>query len=409
MLPASPPTHSAASPPLPPDAPPSGRPPADPRRPSPGRAAALLAAALLFAAPGDALGQDEPEAPPVIMSFEDYEPPSTLVVPQTPLTRARYPFVDVHNHQWAMPRQDLDELTAAMDALNMAVMVNLSGRLNDDAMFLAAALENVERNHPDRFLVFTNISFDGIDEPGWSERVAQQVADDVALGADGLKIYKSLGLSVVDSAGVRVAVDDPRLDPIWTRCGELNVPVLIHTGDPAPFWQPWDAQNERWLELKQKPNRKQDPATGPTWDAVMAEQRRVFSKHPGTTFISAHLGWMGNDLGRLGAILDEFPNVYTEIGAVLAELGRQPRFARQWFIEHQDRVLFGKDAWTPDEYHVYFRVLETDDEYFDYYRRRHAYWKMYGLDLPDDVLRKLYYGNALRLFPQLDRSLFPAE
>ena len=138
----------------------------------------------------------------------------------------------------------------------------------------------------------------------------------------------------------------------------------------------------------------------------MGEQWNVFRAHPGTTFIAAHLAWLGGDLGRLGDLFDELPNMYAEIGAVLAELGRQPRYARQWFIEYQDRVLFGKDAWNPDEYHVYFRTLETADEYFDYYRKRHAFWKLYGLDLPDDVLRKLYSDNALRIIPGIDRSQF---
>lgn len=339
-------------------------------------------------------------------TFEEYDPPSSLVVPETPTARAKYPFVDVHSHQWQMPTQDLDALAAEMDALNMAVMVNLSGRVDDSREFLDGCLENVRRDQPTRFLVFTNISFEGIDEPGWGERTARQVADDVAAGAAGLKIYKNLGLSVTDSAGARVPVDDARIDPVWEVCGELGVPVLIHSGDPKQFWEPWDANNERWLELKQKPERKQDPAWV-TFEGVIAEQWRVFAKHPRTRFINAHLGWMGGDLGRLGELLDAHPNVSTEIGAVLAELGRQPRFARAFLERYQDRVLFGKDAWAPEEYHVYFRVLETSDEYFDYYRKRHAFWKMYGLELPDDVLRKLYYGNALRLFPQLDRSLFP--
>jgi predicted TIM-barrel fold metal-dependent hydrolase len=370
----------------------------------------LLALVVFFgASPGLPAQDGEAASAEPVMSFETYVPPSTLVVPTSEVVRARYPFVDVHNHQWTMATDDLGPLVADMDALNMAVMVNLSGRLRDDPEWLRGCLEQAERQAPGRFLIFTNISFEGIDDPDWGERTAAQVAEDIAAGAAGLKIYKSLGLSVTDAAGVRVAVDDPRIDPVWAKCGELGVPVLIHAGDPAPFWQPWDDQNERWLELKQKPNRKQDASTGPSWEQVMGEQHALFARHPGTTFISAHMGWMANDLGALGELLDRHPNVLTEIGAVLAELGRQPRFARAWFERYQDRVLFGKDAWTPDEYHVYFRVLETQDEYFDYYRRRHAYWKMYGLDLPDGVLRKLYYGNALRLFPGLDRSLFPAD
>lgn len=374
----------------------------------------VVAAAVLALAVGPLRAQDDaaPDAADphdrVVeeMLFEDYDPPSTLVVEETHVPRAKYPFVDVHNHQWAMASADLDALAAEMDALNMAVMVNLSGRSRGQEGYLAAVLDNVERHQPDRFLVFTNISFDDLDDT-WAERVVQQVRDDVALGAAGLKIYKNLGLTATDADGERIAVDDPRLDPVWSVCGELDVPVLIHTAEPAAFWLPRDETNERWLELEQRPERYRPPGEFPTWEQLMAEQRRVFERHPDTTFVAAHLDWMGNDLGRLGDLLDACPNVYTEIGAVLAELGRQPRTAKRWFVEYQDRVLFGKDTWVPSEYHVYFRTLETDDEYFPYYRRRHAFWRLYGLDLPDVVLRKLYYGNALRLFPQIDASRFP--
>jgi predicted TIM-barrel fold metal-dependent hydrolase len=355
------------------------------------------------------------------LSFEEYDPPSTLVVPINRITRAKFPFVDVHNHQWGMPSQNLQALTTAMDSLNMAVLVNLSGRgfqrvQNPDGTFrfsmkdpdfLIQAIDNASKNAPGRFIIFTNIDFEGIGQRGWIDDTIQQLVADVRAGAQGLKVYKSLGLSALDSDGRRVATDDPRLDPIWHKCAELGIPVLIHTGDPAPFWQPHDKNNERWLELKQRPERRRDPDSYPPWEQIMAEQHNVFRRHPDTIFISAHLSWLGNDLARLGRLLDELPNMYTEIGAVLAELGRQPRFARQWFIKYQDRILFGKDTWRPQEYYVYFRVLETADEYFDYYRRRHAFWKMYGLDLPDDVLRKLYYQNALRILPGLDASMFP--
>lgn len=354
-------------------------------------------------------------------AFHEYDPPSTLKVPEHPITRAKYPFVDVHNHQFQMPDQDLGELIREMDKLNMAVMVNLSGRgfrrvetadgnVTYDVRegeYLRRSVENVERNAPRRFVVFTNIRLQGLGEPEWTERTVRQLEEDVANGARGLKIYKGLGLTDTDANGERIPVDDPRLDAVWTRCGELGIPVLIHTGEPASFWQPKDANNERLLELIERPERYRDPEIFPSWEAVMAEQHNVFRRHPETVFIDAHLGWMGNDLARLGKLLDELPNVYTEIGAVLAELGRQPRFARQWLIQYQDRVLFGKDSWRPEEYPVYFRVLETADDYFDYYRRRHAFWKMYGLDLPDEVLRKLYYQNALRIIPGLDASMFP--
>jgi len=391
----------------------------------------LLPAGLVFAAAGvlllavPAAAQEHPEltVPPGldVPYFYAYDPPSTLRVAEHPTLRARYPFVDVHNHQPGMPTQDLAAVVADMDRLNMAVMVNLSGRGFrrieepgggsrygfEDGAYLARAVEHARQQAPGRFVVFTNLDVHGIDQEGWSDAAVAQLAADVAAGAAGLKIYKSLGMTSVDSAGRRIAINDPRLDPVWAKCGELGIPVLIHSADPAPFWQPRDDQNERLLELMERPGRYRPPGEYPPFEAILAEQHDVFRQHPGTVFIDAHLGWMGNDLARLGALLDELPNVHTEIGAVLAELGRQPRTARAFLIRYQDRVLFGKDSWNPDEYKVYFRVLETADEYFDYYRRRHAFWKMYGLDLPDEVLKKIYYKNALRIVPGLDATAFP--
>ena len=339
-----------------------------------------------------------------IMSFEEYNPPSTLVVPENKITRAKYPFIDVHNHQFDMPVKDLSNLTAEMDSLNMAFMVNLSGFRG---LYLQQCLSNVKESAPNRFGLFVNLDWEKIDEEDFAANNLEILRQAKRDGAIGLKVYKGLGLTDVDSNGQRIAVDDPRLDPIWAECGRLGFPVLIHSAEPPSFWLPKDKNNERWLELKQKPNRYRDPAKVPSFESIIAEQHHVFEKHPTTTFINAHLGWMGNDLDRLGAHLDRYPNVVTEIGAVLAELGRQPRRARKFLIDYQDRVLFGKDAYNVKEYYTYFRVLETEDEYFDYYRKRHAFWKMYGLGLPDDVLQKLYYKNALRILPSIDKTLFP--
>lgn len=340
-----------------------------------------------------------------VMDVERYEPISSLKVPQHPLTRARFPFVDVHNHQFLMPVQDLDRLVAEMDELNLAVMVNLSGFRGK---LLEWSLANVNKSQANRFLVFLNLDFERLDAPDWPAIPLAQIDEAVKLGARGLKVYKSLGLTDRDKSGKRIAVDDARLDPIWSRCGQLGLPVLIHSAEPAPFFEPRDEHNERWLELKQEPSRFRPPESYPPFETILAEQHHLFRKHPETQFIDAHLGWLGNDLSRLGKLFDELPNVSTEIGAVLAELGRQPRFARAWMIRYQDRVLFGKDTYKKEEYYTYFRVLETADEYFDYYRKRHAHWKMYGLALPDAVLRKVYYENALKLFPAIDRGLFPS-
>ena len=341
-----------------------------------------------------------------IMSFEDYNPPSSLVVPENILTRAKFPFVDVHNHQFDMPLKDLSNLTAEMDSLNMAFMVNLSGFRG---LYLAKCLENVKENAPTRFGLFVNLDWEKIDEDDFVQNNLAILREAKISGAIGLKVYKGLGLSDTDSSGKRIAVNDPRLDPIWAECGALGFPVLIHSAEPPSFWKPKDKNNERWLELKQKPGRYRDPAKVPSFESIIAEQHDVFRKNPGTTFINAHLGWMGNDLDRLGEHLDTYPNVMTEIGAVLAELGRQPLRARKFFEDYQDRILFGKDSYNVSEYYTYFRVLETKDEYFDYYRKRHAFWKMYGLGLPDSILKKLYYKNALRILPSIDSSLFPSD
>ena len=368
--------------------------------------------ALLLLAPAAVTAQTsqptQAESPPrPVIAFDEYDPRSMLRVPEHKPTRAKYPFVSVHEHPRidAAPEQ-VDALVRRMDALNMRVAVNLSGRQGET---LARGVRNYNSRHPGRFVVFANVDFRGIDAPDWGERAAAQLERDVKEGgAKGLKIFKNLGMDLKDARGERVRVDDQRIDPVWRKAGELWIPVLIHTGEPPAFFQPVDRHNERLLELTQFPDRARPPDRYPTFEQLMTEQHNMFRKHPRTKFINAHLGWLGADLGRLGALMDSLPNMYTELGAVLYELGRQPRFARQFFIKYQDRILMGKDITEdPSEYHVYFRVLETGDEYFDYYRKRHAFWKMYGLELPDDVLKKVYYKNALAIIPGIDRSAFP--
>ena len=365
------------------------------------RPAARVAAAALavsaMASPTPLPAQD--------VTVVDYEPRNTLVVPENLLTRAKFPFVDIHGHQRAsrMSPADVDRLVAQMDELNMAVMVNLSG---GSGFSLAEGFENMAGRHPGRFVFFANTNFFGVGEPGWGEEAAAQLEEDVRNGAAGLKIFKGLGMADRDTDGNRIAVDDPRLAPLWDKAGELGIPVLIHTADPAEFWQPHDRHNERWLELRLRPRRIRPPDRFPSFEQIIGEQHNLFRNHPNTNFIAAHLGWLGHDLGRLGELLDEIPNMYVGLGAVVYELGRQPRFARQWLIEYQDRVLMGKDSYNQEEFHTYFRVFETADDYFDYYRRYHAFWQMYGLDLPDEVLRKIYHANALKLVPGMDASLF---
>ncbi len=338
------------------------------------------------------------------MDFEKYDPVSNLVVPEHKLTKAKFPFIDVHNHQWDMQNQDLQALVTDMDKLNLQVMINLSG---GNGSGLKKMMDNVNSHYPKRFIVFANINFSGIGEPGWTEKAVKQLQEDVAHGANGLKIFKDLGLSVKDNKEKRVTVDDERLDAIWAKAGELHIPVLIHTADPKPFWDPVDEKNERWLEITTPPARKRGPNTPASWETLIEEQHRMFKKHPSTTFIAAHFGWYPNDLTTLGHLLDAMPNVNVEFGAVIAELGRQPKAARKFFEKYQDRIMFGKDSWVPEEYSTYFRVLETEDEYFPYHKKYHAFWRMYGMGLPDSILKKIYYKNAFRIIPHIDKTLFP--
>ncbi len=338
------------------------------------------------------------------MDFEKYDPVSTLVVSEHKPVRAKFPFIDIHNHQRDMSPQALASLKTEMDKLNMGVMVNLSGQGGDR---LKEYVSNIQSSQPQRFAVFTNINFTGIGEADWIRNVITQLEADVRNGAMGLKIFKNLGFSVKDNSGSRVPVNDPRLDLIWQKCAELKIPVLIHTADPKPFWDPVDEKNERWLEITTHPNRKRGPDNPVPFDQLIEEQHQLFSKHRNTTFIAAHFGWYPNDLSRLGQLMDRLPNVLVEFGAVIAELGRQPRAAKAFFEKYQDRILFGKDAWVPEEYATYFRVLETEDEYFPYHKKYHAFWRMYGIGLSDTILKKVYYKNALRILPRLDKSRFP--
>ncbi len=338
------------------------------------------------------------------MGFEEYNPASTLVVAENLVPKAKFPFIDVHSHQRSMDANSLSSLIKDMDALNEGVMVNLSGGSGSN---LDEKIQSIKENYPNRFVVFANVDFDEVGKQGWSEKAVAQLEEDIINGAKGLKIYKSLGLRYTDANGDRIAIDDKRLDPIWAKCGELGVPVLIHAADPKSFWDDMTADNERWLELKTHSRRKRSDTDPVPWQQIIDEQHRMFKKHPNTTFINAHMGWYANNLGKLGELLDEIPNMNVGIAAVIAELGRQPQTARAFFIKYQDRILFGKDSWKPEEFPTYFRVLETNDEYFPYYKKYHAFWAMYGLGLPDDVLKKVYYKNALRVIPGLDSSLFP--
>jgi predicted TIM-barrel fold metal-dependent hydrolase len=339
------------------------------------------------------------------LKLKDWQPRSMLKVTATEVTRAKFPVIDVHNHLGGgaatLTPQRVAHYLQEMDAAGVQTVVNLDGGWGQR---LEETLSALDRAHPGRFLTFALIDFSGIDKPGWTDREAKRLEAGFKAGAKGLKIHKSLGLGVRDSQGKLVAVDDPRIDPLWEICGTYGRPVVIHTGDPGAFFTPLDANNERWHELNVHPEWLFYGKDFPARAELHAQRLRVIARHPKTTFLCAHMANDGEDLATVGAWLDQYPNMIVDIDARIAELGRQPYTARRFLIKHQDRVLFGTD--TPprrEAYRMYFRFLETDDEYFDPSGGHHVqgFWMIYGVALPDDVLTKLYNGNARRLFPEL--------
>ena len=343
--------------------------------------------------------------PPTIL---DYRPRSTLVVPEHSVPRAKYPAIDFHGHPrgFATSRDELESLGAALDSINVRVIVAANNLSGESLAQTVAAIRGSPRMR-DRVRVLAGVDFRDVG-PGWAAKAVAQLERDVAAGAVGVgEISKGLGLSIRKRDGTRLRIDDPALDPLWQAASRLRIPVFIHTADPQEFWQPIDERNERWLELALFTGRQYPSDRYPSFEQLMTERDNMLRRNPRTTFVIAHMGWHANDLARLGRMLTEMPNVHAEVGAVLYDLARQPRFAHDFFIRFQDRILFGKDSFQPSEYPYYWRVFETRDDYFDYYRDYHAFWKLYGIDLPDQVLKKLYFGNALRITPGLPQEGWP--
>ncbi|MDI7276679.1 MAG: amidohydrolase family protein [Anaerolineae bacterium] len=336
-----------------------------------------------------------------VLLVEDYQPRSELVVPEHIVARARYPVIDAHNHltHAGMPVPDPVDVVREMDYVNVATIVNLSGGTGDD---LVRNLERYDRAYPGRFLTFCNVDWAGVGGPGWTERAVARLQSDLKAGARGLKVFKELGLRIRDQAGNLVLPDDPRLSDLWEAAGEAGVPVLIHTADPVAFFRPLDRFNERWDELHRNPDWHFYGPEFPSFKELIDALYRLIESHPRTTFITAHVGCYPENLGFVSQMLDRYPNLYTDISARIAELGRAPYSARQWFLRYPDRILFGTDV-TPAavQYQTYFRALETADEYFTYDPDSpvpvQGRWCIYGLYLPDEVLQPVYCGNAKRL------------
>jgi predicted TIM-barrel fold metal-dependent hydrolase len=320
----------------------------------------------------------------------------------TRVDRPAFPVIDVHNHLGGgskfLTKQRVQRYLQVMDEVGVRTVVNLDGGWDERLEETVSALDEA---HPGRFLTFALINFRGLEEDGWTDREVNRLRRSFEAGAKGLKFHKSLGLSYRDKNGKLLAIDDPRLDPIWELCGEFNRPIMIHTADPAAFFTPLDRFNERWHELNNHPNWLFHGDQFPSREELLAQRNRAIAKHPRTIFIGAHCANNPEDLATVGEWLDAYPNFYIDIDARISELGRQPYSARRFLIKYQDRVMFGTDT-TPDAdaYRLYYRFLETDDEYFDTAESHHrqGFWMVYGIFLPDDVLEKIYYKNATRLF-----------
>ena len=339
--------------------------------------------------------------------LKDFKPVPMLHAPAHQIDRAKYYVIDVHNHvNDAMRLEDHMEpqrVVDIMDHTNVKTVVILTGMWGDK---LQNVIDEMVKPFPGRFLVFTQIDWSKIDDPNFSQEMVAQLDDAVKRGARGLKVLKDLGLGVRDKSGQLIKIDDPRLDPVWEECGRLGIPVSIHVSDPEAFFHPIDNTNERYEELIEHPDWSFYGPKFPSKQSLLEARDRVFAKHPHTTFVALHVANWPENLDYVSHLLDSLPNVMIEFGAREAELGRQPRRARDFFLKYQDRIMFGTDNGMDEEmYRNHFRWLETPDEYFDYWGYpAQGRWKIYGMELPDPVLEKVYHKNAERMFGKFKSS-----
>ena len=348
--------------------------------------------------------------------LENFRPQPALKVPEHRLAKAKFPVVDIHTHfriKLKGGEKELDAFVKTMDENNIALCVSLDGqlgeKLDEHARFLWT-------KYPNRFAIFANLDWQGTgkadDPPTWdcqrpdfARRMARELAAAKDRGACGLKIFKQFGLEYKNPDGTHLKIDDPRWDDIWRACGELGLPVLIHVADPVAFFQPIDAKNERWEELHRHPEWSFHGPQFPQQADVFAAFLRVVKRHPKTIFISAHVANNPEDLATVSQWLDDHPNLYVEIASRIGELGRQPVSARKFLLKYQDRVLFGTDGpWPVQRLRLYWRFLETEDEYFPYSEKEfppQGFWNIYGVSLPEEVLKKVYQENAMRIVPEV--------
>lgn len=329
----------------------------------------------------------------VDLPLGEFQPKSTLVREEHYVQKARFPVIDYHNHLDALDPRDV---LRVMDACNIERVVNITMQVGD------AALQVIDKFHsadPQRFATIGWMDWSGVERSDFAQLTCDRLERLVERGARGIKFWKDLGLSVRDSDGNLLRIDDERLAPIFDKAAELGIPVMFHTSDPDAFFLPIDAQNERYEELAAHPDWGFYGAQYSKKD-LLDQRDRVIARHPKTTFVAAHVAECGENLARVTKLLETYPNISIDISARASELGRQPYSARKLFLKFPNRILFGSDL-LPEEqmYRLYFRFLETADEYFDYpsHASRQGRWSIYGLNLPDDVLRQVYRENALRL------------
>jgi predicted TIM-barrel fold metal-dependent hydrolase len=334
------------------------------------------------------------------LKLRDWTPHSMLVTKTTRVNRPMFPVIDDHNHLGTgkafLTPERVKHYLDEMDAAGVRTVVDLDGMWGNR---LKETLTALDEAHPGRFLTFAQINFSGLDDEDWSRREADRLEESFKMGAKGLKFHKSLGLGFKFKNGKYLLPDDPKMDPIYETCAKYRRPIVIHTGDPAAFFTPLDKNNERWHELNRNPGWLFYGNDFPKYEELLDALIHAVAKHPHTTFIGAHMCNSAEDLTKLSAWMDKYPNLVTDFDARINELGRQPYSARKFLIKYQDRLMFGTD--TPcnrESYRTYFRFLETDDEYFDSAPSHHlqGFWMIYGVYLPKEVLEKIYYKNAER-------------